>query len=283
MKKYLCIFIFCLFFIKSFAQEKIEYKTETAIPYYNKDLINGNNYMKEMSVFDFYYPTNLNDFPTILWFHGGGLTEGKREIPEYLKNRGFAVIGVGYRLSPKVKVVECVKDAAAAVAWAFKNIEKYGGNRSLIFVSGMSAGGYLTYMVGLDKSYLAIHDINANQIAGLVPFSGHAITHFTVRKEMGISGKQPIIDKMAPLYYVREDASPLLIITGDRNIEMLGRYEENAYMMRMMKVAGHKEVRIFELDGSNHGQMKYSGLPLLSREVIRLTKKKKKLMGLSIQ
>ena len=147
----------------------------------------------------------------------------------------------------------------------------------------MSAGGYLTYMVGLDKSYLAIHDINANQIAGLVPFSGHAITHFTVRKEMGISGKQPIIDKMAPLYYVREDASPLLIITGDRNIEMLGRYEENAYMMRMMKVAGHKEVRIFELDGSNHGQMKYSGLPLLSREVIRLTKKKKKLMGLSIQ
>tara|TARA_B100000780_G_scaffold158012_1_gene110510 strand:- start:299 stop:1150 length:852 start_codon:yes stop_codon:yes gene_type:complete len=283
MKKYLCIFIFCLFFIKSFAQEKIEYKTETAIPYYNKDLINGNNYMKEMSVFDFYYPTNLNDFPTILWFHGGGLTEGKREIPEYLKNRGFAVIGVGYRLSPKVKAVECVKDAAAAVAWAFKNIEKYGGNRSLIFVSGMSAGGYLTYMVGLDKSYLAIHDINANQIAGLVPFSGHAITHFTVRKEMGISGKQPIIDKMAPLYYVREDASPLLIITGDRNIEMLGRYEENAYMMRMMKVAGHKEVRIFELDGSNHGQMKYSGLPLLSREVIRLTKKKKKLMGLSIQ
>ena len=283
MKKYLCIFIFCLFFIKSFAQEKIEYKTETAIPYYNKDLINGNNYMKEMSVFDFYYPTNLNDFPTILWFHGGGLTEGKREIPEYLKNRGFAVIGVGYRLSPKVKAVECVNDAAAAVAWAFKNIEKYGGNRSLIFVSGMSAGGYLTYMVGLDKSYLAIHDINANQIAGLVPFSGHAITHFTVRKEMGISGKQPIIDKMAPLYYVREDASPLLIITGDRNIEMLGRYEENAYMMRMMKVAGHKEVRIFELDGSNHGQMKYSGLPLLSREVIRLTKKKKKLMGLSIQ
>ena len=127
-------------------------------------------------------------------------------------------------------------------------------------------------MLGLDKKYLAAHGIDANKIAGLIPFSGHAITHFTVRKEMGISGKQPIIDEMAPLFHVRADAPPLLIITGDREIEMLGRYEENAYLMRMMKVAGHKKVRIYELDGSNHGQMKYSALPLLYREVKTLTK-----------
>jgi acetyl esterase/lipase len=180
---------------------------------------------------------------------------------------------VEYRLSPNIKAVDCIKDAAAATAWAFKNIEKYGGSTSLIFVSGMSAGGYLTYMVGLDKKYLAGHNIDANQIAGLIPFSGHAITHFTVRKEMGISGKQPIIDDMAPLYYVRADAPPMLIITGDRELEMLGRYEENAYMMRMLKVAGHKQVRIYELDGSNHGQMMYSALPLLYREVKSLSKK----------
>ena len=255
-----------------FAQEKIEYKTETAIPYYSKDIMKDNKYMQKMCVFDFYYPTNVKDFATIVWFHGGGLTGGKREIPEYLKERGFAVIGVEYRLSPNVKAVECIKDAAAATAWTFKNIEKYGGNTSLIFISGMSAGGYLTYMVGLDKKYLAAHDIDANQIAGLIPFSGHAITHFTVRKEMGISGKQPIIDEMAPLYHVRADAPPMLIITGDREIEILGRYEENAYMMRMMKVAGHEKVRIYELDGSNHGQMMYSALPLLYREVKALTK-----------
>jgi hypothetical protein len=64
---------------------------------------------------------------------------------------------------------------------------------------------------------------------------------------MGISGKQPIIDKMAPLYHVRADAPPLLIITGDRKLEMLGRYEENAYMMRMMKVAGHDRVKYLNL------------------------------------
>ena len=256
-----------------FAQEKTEYKTETSIPYYNTDAMKGDKYMQEMCVFDFYYPTNIKNFSTIVWFHGGGLTGGKRQIPEFLKEKGIAVIGVEYRLSPNIKAVDCIKDAAATTAWAFKNIEKYGGSTSLIFVSGMSAGGYLTYMVGLDKKYLAVHNIDANQIAGLIPFSGHAITHFTVRKEMGISGKQPIIDDMAPLYYVRADAPPMLIITGDRELEMLGRYEENAYMMRMLKVAGHKQVRIHELDGSNHGQMMYSALPLLYREVKSLSKK----------
>jgi acetyl esterase/lipase len=273
MKKRIVIVFTLTFLITSvLAQEKIEYKTETAIPYYSEDVIKDNNYMKEKCVFDFYYPTNIKDFPTIVWFHGEGLTGGKREIPEYLKECGFAVIGVEYRLSPNVKALECIKDAAAATAWAFKNIKKYGGNKSLIFISGMSAGGYLTYMVGLDKKYLAVHDIDANQIAALIPFSGHSITHFTVRKERGISGKQPIIDEMAPLYHVRPGASPMLIITGDREIEMLGRYEENAYMMRMMKVAGHKQVRIYELDGCNHGQVMYSALPLLYREVKALTK-----------
>ena len=253
-------------------KERIEYNTEKAIPYYGKEFMKDDKYIQEMCVFDFYYPTDIRDFPTIIWFHGGGLTGGKLFIPDYLKDQGIAIMGVGYRLSPNVKAVECIKDAAAATAWAFKNIEDYGGNKGLIFVSGMSAGGYLTYMVGLDKDYLAVHEIDANKIAGLIPFSGHAITHFTVRQEMGISGEQPIIDNMAPLYHVRADASPLLIITGDRELEMLGRYEENAYMMRMMKVAGHNRNRIYELDGNNHGQMMYSAFPLLLREVKALNK-----------
>lgn len=268
----LSVLTLVLFFTGVFAQEEIEYKSEISIPYYSIETMKDDKYMQEMCVLDFYYPSNIENFPTIVWFHGGGLTSGRREIPEYLMNRGVAVVGVGYRLSPAVTGVNCIRDAAAATAWVFNNIESFGGNSSLIFVSGMSAGGYLTYMIGLDKRYLAVHGIDANRIAGLIPFSGQAITHFTVRNERGIPGEQPLIDDMAPLYHVRADAPPLLIITGDREIEMLGRYEENAYMMRMMKVAGHKNVRIYELDGFNHGQMKYPALPILLREVKALTK-----------
>ena len=64
----------------------------------------------------------------------------------------MAVIAVNYRLSPKVKVVECIKGGAAAVAWAFSNIAQYGGRANKVFVSCHSAGGYLASMIGLDKS-----------------------------------------------------------------------------------------------------------------------------------
>jgi len=74
------------------------------------------------------------------------------------------------------------------------------------------------------------------------------------------------VDEFAPLFHVRHDAPPLLLITGDRELEMLGRYEENAYLARMMKVAGHKKTRLLELDGYDHG-MVYPALPLVMKEI----------------
>lgn len=256
--------------ISAYAQE-LKYETKIDIPYQAEELRASDEYIKERCVLDLYYPTNKEDFATIVWFHGGGLKNGEKEIPEYLKNKGVAVVGVNYRMFPKIKAPVYIEDAAAAVAWTFKNIESFGGDSSLIFISGHSAGGYLASMVGLDKAYLAKHNIDANNVAGLIPFSGHTITHFTVREEQGIDGKQPIIDSLAPLYHVRADAPPLLLITGDRELELLGRYEENAYMYRMMQVVGHKDTRIMELDGYNHG-MVYPALPLLINEVNRITK-----------
>ena len=266
---------FCLFIIalSSFAQ-KTEYETKTNIQYYSAATNKSDSYIYERCVLDIYYPKNTKNFATIVWFHGGGLTGGSKEIPEALKEKGFAIIGVNYRLSPKVKAEKCIEDAAAAIAWAFKNIESYGGNTKQIFVSGHSAGAYLALMNGLDKKWLQKEGIDANKIAGLIPFSGQCITHFEIRRENGIPEKQPTIDVYAPLYHVRADAPPLLLITGDRELEMLGRYEENAYMERMMKLVGHKETKLYELDGYGHG-MTEPAFPLLINEVNRILKENK--------
>jgi acetyl esterase/lipase len=267
--------IFLLFLCAGIATinaQETTYGLKSSIQYYPESESASNAYRSERCVLDLYYPTNIDSFATIVWFHGGGLTAGEKEIPEALKNKGLAVIGVNYRLYPKIKAPVYIEDAAAAVAWVFKNIANYKGDPDAIFISGHSAGGYLASMVGLDKKYLQKHSIDANKIAGLIPFSGHTITHFTVREERGIKGTQPLIDDLAPLYHVRPDAPPLLLITGDRELELLGRYEENAYMMRMMKVAGHKDTRIMELDGYNHG-MTYPAFPLLVKEVQRIIKK----------
>ena len=230
---------------------------------YRSDSLNASDaYIGSRCVLDLYYPKDSVDFPLVVWFHGGGLKGGNKYIPSYLKRKGIAVAAVNYRLNPTVKAPVYIEDAAAAVAWAFKNIESYGGRSDLIFVSGHSAGGYLTAMIGLDKKYLAAHDIDADQIAGLIPFSGNVINHLTVRAEQGIPITQPTIDAMAPLYHVRPDAPPILLITGDREKELVGRYEENAYFWRMMQVVGHPDTRIFELDGYGHGMVE-PATPLL--------------------
>ena len=175
------------------------YITRENIPYYSVEPGQTDQYMAERCMLDIYYPQFVKGFPTVVWFHGGGLTGGNKSIPEELKGEGVAVVAVNYRLYPRIKAPVYIEDAAAAVAWVLNHISEFGGDPELVFVSGHSAGGYLTSMVGLDKRWLQAHDIDANQIAGLIPFSGHAITHFTVREERGIEGTQPVIDDLAPL------------------------------------------------------------------------------------
>lgn len=273
MKRNLLLLLFNITVLLTLAQNS-EYSRIDNIQYYSNSISQADNYIKERCVLDVYYPENIKGFATVIWFHGGGLTGGSKEIPQALQEKGVCVVGVNYRLYPKVKAPGYIEDAAAAVAWVFKNIKSFGGDSTLIFVSGHSAGGYLSLMVGLDKKWLNQYNIDANKIAGLIPFSGQAITHFTVRKEHGIPETQPTIDDLAPLNHVRADASPLLLITGDRELELLGRYEENAYLARMMKVVGHKQTKLIELGGYGHN-MAAPAFPLLLNEVHRIIDERK--------
>lgn len=274
--KYIRFFIVIfsvIFNTNIYAKEKpdtLQYRLEKEIPYRDAKEEKLDDYAKQNCQLDIYYPINKKSFATVVWFHGGSLTGGKKEIPEKLMKQGFAVIGVEYRRNPTVKCPVYIEDAAAAVAWTFRNIEKYGGNANQIYLSGHSAGGYLDLMVGMDKKWLAKYNIDANRIAGLLPLSPQVITHFKIRNERGIDSKQPIIDEFAPLFHVRSDLPPLVLITGDRELEMLGRYEENAYLMRMMKVVGHKQTTIYELAGFSHGSMMQPGLYLLVDQINKL-------------
>ena len=238
--------IFCSFLI--FSQQ---YKEVQDISYTDSN----DPYALERCKLDVYYSPDLRDLPVLVWFHGGGLTGGERFIPEELKESGYVVVAPNYRLIPKVELDSCIDDAAAAVAWVFKNIENFGGDPSKIFVAGHSAGGYLTSLIGFDKKWLQKYDVDADSIKGLIPYSGQAITHFAHRQRKGISELQPTIDEYAPLFLIRKDAPPYIIITGDKEMELFGRYEENAYLWRMLKLIGHPEVYIYELEGFDHGAM----------------------------
>ncbi len=232
-----------------------QYVLEENLAYRDETSPGWDAYMKERCLLDLYRPRDRKGFSTVVWFHGGGLRGGEKSIPVQLQQQGIAVVAVNYRIFPRVKCPAYIEDAAAAVAWTFRNIARHGGDVRRIYVAGHSAGGYLTSMLGLDRSYLAAHGVDANRIAALVPFSGHTITHFTPREERGIPRTRAVIDQFAPLFHVRADAPPMVLITGDRELEMLGRYEENAYLWRMMRVTGHDHTELYELGGFNHGGM----------------------------
>lgn len=269
MKKLVALLFFANILIANAQQQ---YKTETNIHYYDEITYNFDPYIASQCTLDIYFPNNQKDFATIIWFHGGGLTKGEKEIPKALLNKGYAIVGVEYRMSPKVTAPSYIEDAAAAVSWVFKNIEKYGGNKKLIFVTGHSAGAYLGTIITMDKSYLGKYNIDPMAIAGLISFSGQAITHFTIRKEQGIKSTQPTIDKYAPIYFVRQETPPILLITGDREMELLGRYEENSYFLRMMKLNNNNEIRLYELQGFDHSGMVEPAFLLLLKEVERISK-----------
>lgn len=262
MRKYLS-FILLLIGLTLQAQET--YKTVKDISYIPAGETDG--YRKERCKLDVYYPVRKKGFPTIVWFHGGGLEGGGKHVPEMFMNQGFAVVAVNYRLSPKAQNPAYTEDAAAAVAWAYKHIEEYGGSPRRVFVTGHSAGGYLTLMVGLDKSYLQEYGVDADSIAAYLPISGQTVTHFTIRKERSLPEGIPVIDQYAPCNKARKDTPPFVLITGDRNLEMADRYEENALLASVLKNIGNKKVSLYELQGFDHGQVYVPGCCLVANYI----------------
>ena len=83
-----------------------------------------------------------------------------------------------------------------------------------------------------------------------------------------VAGDEPWEMAMFNLYNrILESGKTRLLITGDRNQELLGRYEENAYFWRMMRIVGHPDVRLLEFDGYDHGNMPEAGHPVALRYI----------------
>merc|ERR1712000_378793 len=64
---------------------------------------------------DLYLPKNAHKAPILLWFHGGGLLLGRRDLlAPHMRNgvhtHGYACVSADYRLCPQVSVEEVFKD-----------------------------------------------------------------------------------------------------------------------------------------------------------------------------
>ncbi|MDA1215227.1 MAG: alpha/beta hydrolase, partial [Planctomycetota bacterium] len=96
--------------------------------------------------------------PVIVWIHGGALIVGSRtSIPgnllELAKTEGYTLVSIDYRLAPEVKADAIKEDVVDAFRWIHKEGPKlFNADTQKIVVTGGSAGGYLTMLVGCSVS-----------------------------------------------------------------------------------------------------------------------------------
>lgn len=218
------------------------------------------------------YPKGETNFATVVWFHGGGLTSGSKHfIP--IVNKHIAQVAVEYRLmntTNGLQGADCINDAAAAVAWTFKHIAEYGGATNKIFVSGMSAGGYLTMMVGMAPQFLTKHGLKPTDLAGIAPVSGQATKHFAVRSFAGDKDPQflPKIDDLAPLHYCSANLPPILDVCGEPGWEWKARAEENKLLIASCRALGHNKAYYVEAPYCSHGRVQNVAIPYIEMFVL---------------
>lgn len=216
---------------------------------------------RQRCVLDLYLPevSAGKRFPTLVWFHGGGLTEGAwndaftSNIAKAYARAGVAVVSVGYRLSPTVTFPAYVEDGAAAFAWVHRHIAEHGGDQRTVFLSGHSAGAYLAMMVGFDPTFLGKHHLTQDAIAGFIPVAGQTLTHYTIRLERGLPKETIIVDAAAPLHHVRKDTPPVLLLAAERDMAM--RVEENQLLLAAFKAVGNAGVSYHLAVGRTHGSI----------------------------
>lgn len=267
-----------LLFVMMLVGEGLATTTLKDLPYYAEDApVSGNlAYREERCKLDLVYPEEMKGFTTVVYFHGGGLTGGSKDLPQILVDHNIAVATANYRLSGQhgTKAPDYIVDAAAAVAWVLKHIREYGGDEQKVYVSGHSAGGYLAAMVGLDASYLTKFGAAPTQLAGILPLSAQMTTHFQILQEYRDADPHfkasVLIDKYAPVFHERKDAPRLVLFVGDGTIEFPARVEENLWMVsRMRRMAAHPHTTIHQFTGCDHNSMREPALRQMIKEIIR--------------
>jgi acetyl esterase/lipase len=175
--------------------------------------------------------------PVLLYFHGGAWVMGdKREqgIPmlEHLAERGFLCVTANYALSPKARWPCHVLDCKLALAWVKRHIAEYGGDPSLVFLSGGSAGGHLAALVALtanDAVWQPGFEDEDTSVAACVPLYG--VYDFVDPERIGNANLTPILEHRvfaeagaevfaaaSPISRVSESAPPFLVVHGRNDV-----------------------------------------------------------------
>ena len=219
------------------------------------DYATGPEYRDNRGKLDVYLPKGRKDFPFLIFYHGGGMSKGNKAAMERIAKRfvmeGFGVAAPNYRLAPEFQYPAFIQDAARAFRYIYDHLPEYGGDRERIYVSGGSAGGYLTALLTLNARFLKAVGLSDKNIGASLPISGLMdVSRAGARLGVVWDDDPKTVKDASPMAHVRKDAPPILIMFADGETE--DRHEQNVLMYEALKKAGHPDVAMKELKDRTH-------------------------------
>ena len=192
---------------------------------------------------DAYQPRGGERMPVVVFFYGGSWQSGSkaayRFVGHALARRGYITIIPDYRVYPDVRFPDFLRDGAAAVAWAWANAARFGGDADLLFLAGHSAGAYIAAMLALDDQWLSAKGLQPRaDLAGFVglagPYDFLPIRDATLKTIFG----GPNRAQTQPTNFVRGGEAPVLLLTGVRDHAVSPR--NSARLAQELVAAGSK-------------------------------------------
>ncbi len=196
--------------------------------------------------------------PAIVFFFGGGWNSGSPDQFEkqarHFAKRGMIAITADYRVRSRqgVQVVECVKDAKAAIAWVRENAQRLGIDPNKIAASGGSAGGHLAACTATISGFGSDERPNAmilfNPACTLAP-----IADWKPRdSKLGLSTERFGVEAevVSPAHHIGPHTPPTLILHG--KVDTTVPYASVVAFESEMKKAG-RPCKLVGYDGAGHG------------------------------
>ncbi len=212
--------------------------------------------------------------PALIQIHGGGWVIGdKREqglpLLTHMAAQGWVGFNVNYRLSPAATFPDHLVDLKAALAWIRQHADAYNIDPDFICVTGGSAGGHLTALMGLtagDPRFQPGFEDADTSVAAAVPFYG--IYDFTPDGTFGSHAEmyrrflEPIVmkafvadeprrfEEASPVHHLSESAPAFLVVHGDH--DTLAPVEDARIFVERLRAVSTQPVLYAELPGAEH-------------------------------
>lgn len=196
--------------------------------------------------------------PAIVFFFGGGWNSGSPDQFEgqarHFAKRGLIAIVADYRVKSRhgVQVVECVKDAKAAIAWVRENARRLGIDPEKIAAAGGSAGGHLAAATGTISGFGSDERPNAlilfNPACTLAPIAGWqppGAKAGLAAERFGVEAKV-----ISPAHHIGPHTPPTLILHGTKDTTV--PYVSVVAFESEMKTAG-RPCKLVGYEGAGHG------------------------------